>query len=208
MAEDSDAERTEPASARRLEQARENGDVPRSRELATFTVLMTAGAGLWMTAGNLVGKLSSVLESGLSLDREQAFNADVLIGRIAVDVGSVLLACLPLAAAIMVVALVSPLLIGGWPFPPNAFMPNFGKLNPIKGLGNMVSSNALIELLKAIAKTLLVGSVAWAVVMSQKEAVLALAVEPLGTSTAHLGHLLGVAFLTIVGALGVVAALD
>ena len=45
MAEDSDAEKNEPASQKRLEQAREEGDVPRSREVATFTVLMAAGAG-------------------------------------------------------------------------------------------------------------------------------------------------------------------
>jgi flagellar biosynthetic protein FlhB len=208
MAEDSDAEKTEPASARRLEQARENGDVPRSRELATFAVLMTAGAGLWMTGGSLVGKLSSVLESGLSLDREQVYNPTVLIERIANDVGGVMLACLPLALAIMLVALASPLLIGGWLFSSKAFTPNFMKLNPLSGLGNMFSSNALVELLKAVAKTLLVGSVAWFVCMSQKDAVLGLLAEPLGSGSAHLGRLLGVAFLTMVGALGVVALID
>ena len=58
-------------------------------------------------------------------------------------------------------------------------MPNFGKLNPIKGLGNMFSTNALVELLKAIAKTVVVGAVAYLVVMSQKDAVFGLAVEPL-----------------------------
>ncbi|MFL6676012.1 MAG: flagellar biosynthesis protein FlhB [Massilia sp.] len=208
MAEESDAERTEPASPRRLEKAREEGDVPRSRELATFAVLMTAGAGLWMMGGTLVGKLSSVLHSGLALDREQVYNPTVLIERIATDIGGVLLACLPLAGLLMLVAMASPLLIGGWLFTPKAFMPNFGKLDPMRGLGNMVSTNSLIELLKAVAKTLLVGSVAWYVVMSQKDAVLGLALEPLGTGGAHLGHLLGVAFLTMVGALGVVAALD
>ncbi|TFW32060.1 flagellar biosynthesis protein FlhB [Massilia horti] len=208
MAEENGAEKTEPASPRRLQKAREEGDVPRSRELATFTVLITAGAGLWMTGGSLVGKLSSVLESGLALDREQIFNPDVLLRRIAVDVGSVLLACLPLAGLIMLVALAAPLFIGGWLFTSKAFMPKFGKLNPMRGLGNMVSTNALIELLKAIAKALLVGSVAYLVVMSQKEAVLGLALEPLGTSSAHLGRLLGVAFLTVVGALGLVAAID
>jgi flagellar biosynthetic protein FlhB len=57
MAEDSDAEKTEPASAKRLEQAREEGDVPRSREVATFTVLMAAGAGLWVTGDSLVRQL-------------------------------------------------------------------------------------------------------------------------------------------------------
>src|SRR5438093_180290 len=105
MAEDSDAEKTEPASAKRLEQAREEGDVPRSRELATFTVLMTAGCGLWFTGGGVVRQLNAAMVSGLALDREQVFNSDVLIQRIATDIGSVMLACLPLALAIMVVAL-------------------------------------------------------------------------------------------------------
>mgnify|MGYP003873421707 CR=1 FL=1 len=208
MAGDSDAEKTEDASPRRLEKAREDGDVPRSRELATFAVLMTAGAGLWATGGNLAGHLSTMMASSLSLNREQIFNPTVLIERIANDIGAVLLACLPLAFAIMLVALAAPMLIGGFNFSSKAFMPNFGKLNPMSGLGNMFSANALVELLKAIAKTVLVGSVAWVVVMSQKEAVLGLAVEPLGAGTGHVADLIAHAFLFIVGALGVVALID
>ena len=208
MAEDSDAERTEPASEKRLRQAREDGDIPRSREVATFTVLMTAGAGLWMMGGGLVDKLSSVLERGLSLDREQVYNPNVLIERIAADVGGVLLACLPLAGAVMLMMLASPMLIGGWNFSAKAFTPNFAKLNPMRGLGNMVSTNALVELLKAVAKTLLVGAVAWFVVMSQKDAVIGLVTEPFGTAAPHLGGLLAKAFLTMVGALGAIAILD
>ena len=208
MAEDSDAERTEPASEKRLRQAREEGDIPRSREVATFTVLMTAGAGLWMMGGGIVDKLSSVLERGLSLDREQVYNPNVLIERIAADVGGVLLACLPLAGAVMLMMLASPMLIGGWNFSAKAFTPNFAKLNPMRGLGNMVSTNALVELLKAVAKTLLVGAVAWFVVMSQKDAVIGLVTEPFGTAAPHLGGLLAKAFLTMVGALGAIAILD
>lgn len=208
MADESDAERTEPASARRLEQARENGDVPRSRELATFTVLMAAGAGLWMTGGTLARKLAALLQSNLSLTREQVYNPSVLLERIAVDIGGVILACLPLAGLIMLVALASPLLIGGWLFSSKAFMPNFGKLNPINGISNMFSTNALIELLKAIAKTLLVGAVAWVVIMGQKEAMMGLAVEPPHAGTIHMMNMIGAAFLFLVGALGVVAALD
>jgi len=208
MAGDSDAEKTEDASPRRLQKAREDGDIPRSRELATFAVLMTAGAGLWMTGGSLVGRLSGALESGLTLDREQIYNPNVLIERIANDVGGVLLACLPLAFAIMLVALAAPMMIGGFNFSSKAFMPNFMKLNPMSGIGNMFSANSLIELLKAIAKTLLVGAVAWVVIMSQKEAVLGLAVEPLGAGTGHLASLMARAFLFIVGSLGVVALID
>ena len=208
MAEDSDVEKTEPASAKRLEQSREEGDVPRSRELATFTVLMAAGAGLWFTGGSVVRSLNAIMVSGLSLYREHIFNPDVLIGRVASDIGAVMLTCLPLAIAVMLVALASPLLIGGWLFSSKAFMPNFMKLNPIKGLGNMVSTNALVELVKAIAKTIVVGFVAWLVVLSQKDAVMGLAVESVSAGSAHLVHLLGAAFLFIVGGLGVVAAID
>ena len=208
MSEDSDAEKTEDASPRRLQKAREEGDIPRSRELATFAVLMTAGAGLWITGGSLIGRLESALESGLSLDREQIQNPTVLLERITNDVGGVLLACLPLAFAIMLVALAAPMLIGGFNFSSKAFMPNFMKLNPISGIGNMVSTNSLIELLKAIAKTLVVGAVAWIVIRSETDAVLGLAVEPLGTSSGHLGDLLARTFLYIVGALGVIALID
>lgn len=208
MADDSDAERTEPASPRRLEKAREEGDVPRSREIATFTVLITSGALLWAFGGGLVGRLGAMLQSGLTLDREQVYNPDVLLERIFDDVLSVMLACLPIAAAIMLVALVSPLLIGGFLFSSKAFMPNFMKLNPIKGIGNMFSTNALIELLKAIAKTVLVGAVAWVVIMGQKEAMLGLAVEPLNAGSAHAGAMIARSFLFIVAALGVVALID
>jgi flagellar biosynthetic protein FlhB len=208
MAEGSDAEKTEPASERRLNQAREDGDIPRSREVATFTVLMAAGAGMWMLGGGVIDKLSTTLERGLTLDREQITNPTALIERATSDIGGVMLACLPLAGIIMLVALVSPLLIGGWNFSAKSFMPNFGKLNPLNGLSNMLSTNALIELLKAVAKTLLVGAVAWYVVMSQKDAVVGLAVEPLGVATAHLASMLAKAFLIMVGSLGAIAVLD
>ena len=208
MAGDSDAEKTEPASQQRLDKAREEGDVPRSRELATFAVLMVAGAGLWMTGGSLVGKLELALQSGLSLNREQVYNPSILIERITTDLVAVLLACLPLAGAIMLIALASPLLIGGWNFSSKAFMPNFMKLNPITGIGNMVSTNSLVELLKAVAKTLVIGAVAWVVIMGEKDAMLGLALEPLNVGSTHVGELMAKAFLFIVGAYGVIALID
>jgi len=187
MAEESDAEKTEAASPRRLEQAREEGDVPRSREVATFTVLMAAGAGLWMTGSGLVRQLSHTLVSGLSLTRDQVFDPDVLIHRILLDLVQVLIACLPLGAAVMVVALASPLLVGGWLFSSKAFTPNFMKLNPINGISNMFSTNSLVELVKAIIKTIVVGAVAWVVISRQKEAMFGLISEPLNATNGVVG---------------------
>jgi flagellar biosynthetic protein FlhB len=112
------------------------------------------------------------------------------------------------AAALMLVAVGAPLLIGGWNFSTKAFMPNFGKLNPLSGLGNLVSSNALVELGKAVGKTILVGIVAWIVVRGKQDAVMALALEPLAMGSAHLGQLLLQSFMLIVAALVAIAAVD
>ncbi|GAB2853606.1 flagellar biosynthesis protein FlhB [Pseudoduganella ginsengisoli] len=208
MAEESESEKTEPASQKRLEQAREEGDVPRSREVATFTVLMTAGAGLWMTGSGLVRDLSSAMVSGLALTPEQIYHPDVLLTRVGVDIGRVMLACLPLGLAVMMVALISPMLVGGWLFSGKAIAPNFMKLNPINGLTNMISTNALVELVKAIGKTIVVGFVAYLVVMRQREAVIQLVTEPLKLGMAHMIEMLAMSFMFIVGSLGFIAAID
>src|SRR5690606_27572292 len=68
MAEDSDLEKTEPASPRRLQKAREQGQVARSRELATFLMLVTGAAGLWIGAQAIYRGLSGVIRRGMALD--------------------------------------------------------------------------------------------------------------------------------------------
>lgn len=208
MAEDSDLERTEPASSRRLEQAREEGDVPRSRELLTCAVLLSAGGILWFAGEGLIRRLNSILVSGLSFDRAQIFDSDVLLNRIATNIADVMIALIPMGVFLMLVAIASPLLIGGWLFSTKALQPNFGRMNLFKGLGNMFSSNALIELVKAVAKAALVGFVAWLVIASEKDAVLALALEPLNQGSVHLASLLKISFLSIVGALVLIALID
>ena len=208
MAEDSDLEKTEPASPRRIEQAREEGDVPRSRELATCTILLAAGSGLWFFGGGVVRRLNQSLEAGLGFDRAQAFDPNVLFEQIGASVTGVMLAFAPIAILLVIVALASPLLIGGWLFSAKALQPKFGKLNPLKGLGNMVSVNAAVELVKAIAKTILVGSVSWLVISHQLDAMLGLGVETAKDGTLHLARLMLTGFISIVGALVLIALID
>ena len=54
MSDDSDLEKTEAASPRRLEQAREEGDVPRSRELGSFALMAVSAGGLWVMGESIV----------------------------------------------------------------------------------------------------------------------------------------------------------
>ncbi|MBC3860667.1 flagellar type III secretion system protein FlhB [Undibacterium jejuense] len=208
MAEESDLEKTEPASSKRLEQAREEGDVPRSRELSTCAILFAAGGAFWVMGGGLVGQLQQSLISGLTLERAVAFDFNLLISKAAASLLSVLIAFAPVAGVLIVVALGSPVLIGGWLFSAKAIQPNFGRMNPISGLGNMFSVRALVELLKAIVKTILVGWVAWIVITQQKEAIFALPMEDVSSSIPHVGHMLLICFISIVGALVLIAAID
>jgi flagellar biosynthetic protein FlhB len=208
MAEDSDLEKTEPASERKLEKAREDGDVPRSRELATCTILLAAGGGLWVTGGNMMRQLNHMLTTGLTLDRAQVYDFELLSARIAGNLGDLLLAFAPLAGILILVALGSPLLIGGWLFSSKALMPNFGRMNPISGLTNLISKNALVELGKAIGKAAVVGTIGYLVVSKQFDAVIGLSMEPLQSGAAHLGHMMLTTFIAIVGGLVLIAAID
>ncbi|MDQ3186955.1 MAG: EscU/YscU/HrcU family type III secretion system export apparatus switch protein, partial [Pseudomonadota bacterium] len=64
MSEESDLEKTEPASPRKLEKSRDDGQVPRSAELSTFAVLIAAGSSLWLMGDHLTGQLTSLMKGG------------------------------------------------------------------------------------------------------------------------------------------------
>ena len=208
MAEDSDQERTEAPSARRLEQAREDGDVPRSRELSTCTVLLAAGLGVWFMGGGVVTQIDSLLSSSLAFDRASIYDSNLLLAKLGAHLIGLLIAGAPFALLLLIAAVASPLFIGGWLFSVNALAPNFAKMNPIAGIGNMISLRALVELLKAVGKTILVGSVAWVVISHQIDAMMGLSGESVRDGSRHVAHLLLTSFIAIVGGLVVIALID
>ena len=100
------------------------------------------------------------------------------------------------------------MLIGGWLFSMKAIQPKFERLNPITGIGNIISARAGVELIKAILKTILVGTIAWVVVNRQKETIFGLVLESFDRGPGHLANMLGFSFLAIVAGLVVIAAID
>ncbi|HSH47827.1 MAG TPA: flagellar biosynthesis protein FlhB [Halomonas sp.] len=158
--QDSDQEKTEEATPRRREKAREEGQVARSRELTTFMLLLSGVAGLWTMGPLLYGQLGQVMEQALLFERRHALETTPMLAQ-ALDLGSrTLYAMLPLFLLLTVVALVAPALLGGWLVSAKSLKPQLGKLNPFKGLKRLFGVQALIELAKAIAKSLLIGGVA------------------------------------------------
>lgn len=208
MAEESDLEKTEEASAKRLEKAREDGDVPRSRELATCTVLLATGIGFSIMGQPLNTALKTNMSGLLQLERQAAFDPVFLLSRIADSILSLMIAFAPLALLIIVVAIASPALIGGWIMSGKALIPKFSKLNPISGLSNLISKNSAVEIVKSIGKSFLVGIVAYTVIKANMDHMLSLSQLPVDEAIGAVASLMLKAFLLIVGSLVLIAAID
>ena len=208
MAEESDLEKTEPASERRLEKAREEGNVARSRELTTLVMLATAIGGLWFTAESLGGTLSAAMRRGLQFERGIAYEPTQMLARTAWMGMQTLMALAPLFAMMVVAAVVAPMMLGGWLLSGKAVSPNFSKLDPLAGIGRMFSSQSLAELVKALAKSLLIGGVAYLVIMDDLEDVMALLGQPESTALPHTIMLVARSCALIASALLLVALVD
>ncbi len=208
MAEDSYLERTEAATAKRLEQAREKGDIPRSREMATCVLLLVGGMAVWLFGEALAQKLNHIMIAVFAFDRQQVFDVRVMFDRLVEPGIELLTTVLPILGLMLFAALASPILLGGWLFTSQALTPKFERLNPLSGIKRMFSVNALVELLKALVKTMLVGMVAWYVIRGQLDEVLSLSRETLKAGMQHMTILLWTSFVSIVAALIFIAMID
>jgi len=206
--QDSDLEKTESPSQRKLDKAREEGQVARSRELSTFLVMMAGGAGLWVMGSHFAQALVAMLREGLTLDRQLAFNPEQMLPHLRDMSIDILVLFSPFLLLVLVVAAFSPLLMNGWLFSTKALAPKFSKLDPIAGVARMFSMNSLVELLKAIGKTVIVGTIGAWVVWHNRESVLLLIGEPVTRSIPHLGGLIWWSFAAIMMGMLIIVAID
>jgi flagellar biosynthetic protein FlhB len=208
VAEDSDLEKTEPATSRRLEKAREEGQVARSRELSTFALLVAGFGVTYANVGEILDHLQIVMRDAMTFDRGLAFETSRMLPKAssALSIGAMAIA--PVMAALYIAALLSPMALGGWLLTTKTLMPNFGRMNPIKGIGKMFSTNSLVQLLMSMAKCGLVGGVAyWAILRSQGD-VLQLFSEPLHVAMVHGATLVINTIAFVVGAMLVLVLAD
>ncbi len=208
MAEDSDQERTEEASARRLDEARKKGNIARSRELVTFAVLMSGLASLVFMGDRFFGHLANITRKSLSFDRSMLRHPQQMLDLFAQFGLDTLVAFMPLLLAVTLAAAISPLLMGGWLFTTEPLTPDFSKLNPASGLKRMFSMSALSEMLKAIAKSMLIGGVAFYVIWSERGDFVGLSAESLQSSIGHTAHLVAFTMEMVIGSMILLVIFD
>ncbi|HYB65707.1 MAG TPA: flagellar biosynthesis protein FlhB [Steroidobacteraceae bacterium] len=201
-------ERTEQPTAKRLEQAREQGQVPRSSDLAAAAVLLTAAIGLELLGRWCGGQLHALMRAGLSLPRERALDESAALGAFGGAALHALYACAPLFGLTLLAALAAPIALGGRGFHPRALVPDFSRLSPGAGFARMFSLNGAVELGKAFAKFLLLALVAALVLWQQSGAILGLSAQPAPVAIAHAASMAAFALLALAGTLALIAGLD
>ena len=208
MAEDSDLEKSEEPTGRRIEQARERGQVPHSRELGTFLVLIVAGAAFWMMGGWFMARSMAIVQKSFTVEAQVMREPSLMLPRLAEISGDALFAFSPLLGLLLLAAVLPPFFLNAWVFSPQALVPDFNRLNPLTGFGRMFSWNSLMELGKAVLKACLLGGVAVLLIWKERDEIFGLLSEPLDAGLAHAGNLVSFSFLIMASTLVLVVAAD
>lgn len=186
MAEDdSSQEKTEEPTQKRLDKAKEDGQVPRSRELTTTAVLLAGTIGLYVFGGALGQDLLNVMRFSFELERETIFDPNLMFFKLAYAFREAIIGMLPIFAVLLIAAIAGPIALGGWLFSAKSLAPKGNRLNPLSGLKRMFSAKSLVELFKSIGKVLLVGFAAYFLLLTMDDAILGLAGESLEAGIAH-----------------------
>lgn len=160
MASEDNDDKTESPTAQRLQKAREEGQIPRSKELTSVLIMLVGVCILWFGGASFGQRLTMVLSSGLRFDHKIISDQNLILGQIIIMLKTALIGMLPLLVGVVIIALVAPVMLGGLVFSTKTLAFKFSKLNPISGIGRLFSAQVGAELVKALMKALLMGGVA------------------------------------------------
>ncbi|WP_043197145.1 flagellar biosynthesis protein FlhB [Pseudomonas putida] len=209
MAEsESGQDKTEDPTDKRKRDAREKGEIARSKELNTVAVTLAGAGGLLAFGGHMAETLLSIMRMNFSLTRdiivdERAMGAFLLAsGKMAIW------AVQPVLILLFVISFVAPIALSGFLFSGSLLQPKFSRMNPLAGIKRMFSVNGLTELLKALAKFFVILAVAVVVLINDRQALLSIANEPLEQAIIHSLQVVGWSALWMSAGLLLIAAAD
>jgi len=206
--QDDSQEKTEQATPKRLDEAKEKGQVSRSRELSTMAVLMVGASCLLIFGNAIINTLLLIMRDGFVINRAELFNNKSILIALADAGGDALLGLTPLLISLFVIALTAPLVIGGWVFSIQAMSFKWEKLDPIKGMKRVIGVRGLMELVKALAKFLLIGGLAVLLLWLKIDELILLGHNGLRTGLVETGTIIIWVFLVLSASTIIIAAVD
>lgn len=159
MADQDAQDRNLPASARKLKKAREEGQVARSRDLGHFAMLGVCTLLLTATAPQASDTLRHMLSRALRFSAQDLLDSDVMLRRLSEALQAWVWVALPMGVALTLAAIVAGVACGGLLWTLKPIGPKFDKLNPLTGVGRLLSKDQLIETLKSCVIALALGLV-------------------------------------------------
>lgn len=209
MAENENGQdKTEDPTDKRVRESREKGETARSKELNTFIVTMAGAGSLLVFGGQIAQMMLELMRVNFTLSREEIMDTSYM-GVFLLKAGkAALLGIEPLMIVMVLAAVIGPISLGGWLFSAGTMVPKFSRLNPAAGLKRMVSTHALVELLKSIAKFCITLMVALWVLSKDKNDLVSIAHEPLELAIVHSIQVLGWSGLWMACGLLIIAAVD
>ena len=189
--EDSSAEKSQEPTPKRQQQASDEGDTVRSRELNTMAILLAGSAGLLMFGGYMINAVRGIMNHNLVLTREQIFDTGAMLRHLDISVLEGMRSLLPLFVILLVAAILGPISLGGWNVSLKAIMPKASRMNPLSGIKRMFGPKALMELAKAAAKVIVVAAIGLLIFFLNTERIMAISDEPLLSAMSHTMIILG-----------------
>jgi flagellar biosynthesis protein FlhB len=197
-----------PASHRRIAKAREDGQVARSRDLAHLLPLAAGVALLAALAPWAMQGANQLLSDGLRFDAAAVRSPDAMLQVLASQAKRLLMVVLPLGVMMAALAVAAAVAAGGWNWSFKPLAPNFGKLNPLSGLGRMLSKQHLGDTLKATLLALVLGAIGSAFLAQSLARFHDALAMPLPTALSHTAQAVLGGVLLLLLALAVFAAVD
>jgi len=157
--QDSDQDKTEEPTARKLEKAREEGNVSKSQELNSALLLLFATATLYGLGGWMYREFSVLFEHFFTVLDQPVMNVPNAISYMVVALKYGFIIQLPFLLVLIVISVLVNLLQTGVVFAPKALEVKPEKLDPSKGIKKLFSSKGAVELLKAVIKISFVGTI-------------------------------------------------
>jgi flagellar biosynthetic protein FlhB len=154
-----DSDRHLPPTPKRLQKAKADGQVARSRDLSHFAAVAGCGALLVAFAPMVAAWLQSLLQQGLSFDHRAVADTAAMSERLVPMMFQMLMVVLPLGIAMAAVGVAASVVSGGWNWTMKPLSPKFGKLNPLSGIQNLVSRQHLLGVLKAVLLATVLGAI-------------------------------------------------
>ncbi|MBR7888681.1 flagellar biosynthesis protein FlhB [Marinomonas sp. A79] len=209
MAENEDgSEKTESASSKKLEDARNKGNLPRSKDLSSALLLIVAAVTIYGTGTLLVRDLAALFNFNFLIERDDLFSFNRMVFHLYESVVAMMDSMILLMSVLAVAGIVGSIALGGLNFSWEPLAPKLSKMSPIAGLKRMFSVQSLVELLKSIAKVSLVGVIAVLVVNYFLPETLGLTFQSIQLAIAHGIDIVIWSFVFVTLALALIAAID